>query len=183
MRSIVFVLLLFPACQQLPPAALPETVLPEAGRSDPRLLHARELEAWRSFDANLDMLHRARRYLKRDFVLPESPSLENQVEVVAWAAAQAMERRNLADMRCQETLNDLEHCRQALALAEAQVVAASAAQREVLTEFTPALAKLRQVLSARDSADKRVALDRFARTLPDLYRSSLLGLAETTQRN
>ena len=53
------------------------TDTPQADRADARLAHAREAEPWRRFDANLEMLYRARQAMRGQVLLPPEPELEN----------------------------------------------------------------------------------------------------------
>lgn len=152
---------------------------PAAAAVDPIYRHARESEAWRVFDVQLRALYEARRMMRDSYRLPgEAPSTDDAIEIAAWDFARAAERNTLAYMVTQEVLNDLEHCRHALQIAEDAVEPARAASAEAMETMTAAVRNLHGLLETGDRAANLRTLEAFASELPDHYRELLKTLGE-----
>ncbi len=151
---------------------------PEAREAHER--HSREDSAWLGFDAQLERLHEQRIRMRELYDLPEiAPGGEGETGAQAWQFCLAAHRSQLAGMRAQEALNDLEHCRQALVLA-AQRVEVGNVERGLAQEVMwAALAKLKEKAQLGDKRQNLLALDHFAGGLPDYYRDLLHSLTES----
>ncbi len=155
---------------------------PAEAAIDPLYRHARESEAWRAFDAQLRALYAARRTMRDGYRLPvEAPSTDDAIEIAAWDFARAAERNTLTYMVTQEVLNDLEHCRQALQIAEDAVEPARAANAEAMETMTAAVRALREMLEGKDREANLRSLEAFAAKLPDHYQDLLMSLSESAE--
>ncbi len=148
------------------------------GSPDPRMRHARESDEWQAWDANLDRLHRARRSVREPVLLPPQPSLGNATRTAAWTLALASERHRLASMSYQETLNDLDHCKQAVSLAQKQVETASVGHTTAAEDLGRAVRNFMQAFKRSKLEHKRQILERFLAAMPETYRHTIRSLVE-----
>ncbi len=143
-------------------------------------LHSRESASWCAFDRQLNALHATRITMRSLYDLPAAPPVgESDTAEKAWAFCLAARRGQLASMRAQEAMNDLEHCRQALEIAEQQLTLANAGRAQAQDVMEGALGQLREEIQTGDRQAKLGLLGDLAEALPGYYDNLLCSLSES----